>query len=76
VAKDPGGHAVLSWQAPPVDASHGPATLYRIERAPDPEGPWTEVGSATSTSWFAIDALTQAESWHYRVTAENSGGIE
>ena len=67
---------MLSWQAPPVDAGHGPATLYRIERALDPEGPWTEVGSATSTAWIDVDALIAPNSFCYRVTAENSGGVE
>jgi hypothetical protein len=76
VAKDPGGHAVLTWEAPPVDAGHGAATLYRIARAAAPQGPWTEAGSATSTRWVDVDALHDPDTDHYRVTAENSGGAQ
>ena len=76
LAKDAAGHAVLTWTAPPVDAGHGAATLYRVVRASAPQGPWTEVGSATSTRWVDVDALSAPDSYHYRVTAENSGGTE
>ena len=75
-APDTGGHLALTWNAPPVDSGHDAATLYRIERALDPQGPWTEVGSATSTRWVDIDALASIDSFLYRVTAENSGGTE
>ncbi|HEX6853248.1 MAG TPA: S8 family serine peptidase [Candidatus Polarisedimenticolaceae bacterium] len=76
VDKDAAGHVVLAWSAPPVDAGHGAATLYRITRAPAPNGPWTEVGSATSTRWVDVDALASPASDHYRVAAENAGGTE
>ncbi len=76
VARGAGGHAVLSWNAPPVDPGHDAATLYRIERATAPQGPWTEAGSATSTQWIDIDALVAADSFYYRVTADKSGGSE
>ncbi|HXV76737.1 MAG TPA: S8 family serine peptidase, partial [Candidatus Polarisedimenticolaceae bacterium] len=76
VAPDPGGHTVLTWQAPPVDEGHDAATLYRIVRAPGPQGPWTEIGSATSTGWVDVDAFGSDDSFYYRVFAENSGGAE
>jgi hypothetical protein len=76
VARGDGGHVVLSWTAPPVDAGHGAATLYRVARATAPQGPWTEAGSATSTSWVDVDALRASDSYYYRVTAGNSGGHE
>jgi hypothetical protein len=76
VAKDAAGHAVLTWTAPPVDAGHGAATLYRVTRAIATQGPWIEAGSATSTRWVDVDALGTAYSFYYRVTAENSGGHE
>ena len=76
LTKDAGGHAVLTWDAPSVDAGHGAATLYRISRATAPQGPWIEAGSATSMRWVDIDALTSPDSYFYRVTAENSGGGE
>jgi hypothetical protein len=69
-----GGHTVLTWVAPPVDAGHDAATLYRIERALAPADPFSEVGSATSTTWVDIDALGSPEPYYYRVRAENSGG--
>lgn len=71
-----GGHVVLSWNAPPVDAGHDAATLYRIESAITAQGPWVEVGSATSTQWTDVDALGAVETFYYRVAAENSGGGE
>lgn len=76
VASDPDGAVVLTWAAPPADAGHGAATLYRIARAAAPQGPWGEAGSATSTRWVDVDALAAAASFSYRVTAENSGGTE
>jgi hypothetical protein len=76
VGTDPAGHAVLTWDAPPVDAGHDGASIYRVERAVSPEGPFEEAGSATSTWWYDIDAFLSPESWYYRVTAENAGGAE
>jgi subtilisin family serine protease len=74
VAKDAGGHVVLGWDAPPVDTAHDAATHYRIERALDPQGPFTDAGSATSPRWVDVDALASTDSYYYRVTAANSGG--
>jgi hypothetical protein len=76
VGVDTGGHTVLSWDAPPVDGSHDAATLYRIERSTSPNGTFTQAGSSTVTSWVDVDALRSAESFYYRVVAENSGGTE
>ena len=66
----------LSWTAPAIDAGHGAASVYRVTRAVAPQGPWTEVGSATSTEWIDVDAQAASDSFGYRVTAENSGGPE
>jgi hypothetical protein len=76
VGTDSGGHTVLAWDAPPVDAGHDAATLYRVERAVSPEGPFTQAGSATVTRWVDVDALGAGEPYYYRVYAENSGGSE
>ena len=73
---DPGGHVVLAWSAPPVDAGHDVATLYRVQRASGAQGPWTEVGTATSTRWVDVDALHSPTPYFYLVSAENSGGRE
>jgi hypothetical protein len=76
VGTDSRGHAVLSWDAPPVDGGHDPATLYRIERASNPDGSFEEAGSATVTSWVDVDALEAQAPYYYRVFAENAGGSE
>jgi hypothetical protein len=73
---DPSGHAVLTWEAPPVDGTHDVATVYRIERAIGASQSFTEVGSATATRWVDVDALASAVPFFYRVIAENSGGSE
>jgi hypothetical protein len=70
VDKDAGGHAELTWVAPPVDGGHDAATLYRIGRDQAPDGPFVEIGSATMTRWLDIDALTAGDSYYYLVTAE------
>jgi subtilisin family serine protease len=69
-----GVHTVLTWDAPPVDAGHDAASLYRIERASSAQGPWVEAGSATSPRWVDVDAALASGSFLYRVIAENSGG--
>jgi len=74
VEAEPGGHTLLTWVAPPVDGTHDAATFYRIERAVSPSGPFTEAGSATSTTWVDIDALDSIDPYYYRVRAENAGG--
>jgi hypothetical protein len=76
VAIEPGGHTRLTWEAPPTDAVHDAATLYRIERAITPDGPFSEVGSATTSGWVDIDAVGAADPYYYRVRAENAGGSE
>jgi hypothetical protein len=76
IAVEPGGHTRLSWEAPPTDATHDVATLYRIERAIAPDGPFSEAGFATTLGWVDVDALGAAESYYYRVRAENAGGSQ
>jgi subtilisin family serine protease len=76
LSKDAGGHVVLQWDAPPVDAGHDPATLYRVDRAPSATDPFAEIGSATATSWFDVDGLGTASPSYYLVRSENNGGAE
>jgi hypothetical protein len=73
---DPGGHTVLTWDAPPSDGGHDAPSVYRIERAVSPAGPFTDAGSATVTRWVDVDALGAIDSFYYRVRAENAGGSE
>ena len=76
LAATSGGHVTLSWDPPPVDASHDAATLYPVERATSPSGPFAAVGSATEPDWIDVDALKVSASAYYRVRAANPGGIE
>jgi subtilisin family serine protease len=76
VTTDAGGHVVLGWDAPPVDAGHDAATLYRVDRASSAQGPFDEVGSAITTQWFDVDGVDAPGPSYYRVRAENSGGTE
>jgi len=76
VGKDANGHALLTWEAPPVDGGHDAATIYRIVRAVAPTDPFTETGSVTVTDWMDVDALGATESFYYLVRAENAGGGE
>ncbi len=76
LSKTADGHVLLTWTAPPADAGHDAASLYRVERAPAAQGPWTAAGSATSTHWYDTGALHDATTFFYRVRAENAGGAE
>jgi len=76
VDKDPNGHAVLTWDAPPVNGGHDAATVYRIDRETTSSVPFSEDGSATITLWIDVDALGATESFYYLVRAENAGGGE
>ncbi|MCP3981122.1 MAG: S8 family serine peptidase [bacterium] len=75
-AADPGGHVVLSWSAPPVDGGHDPATLYRVDHDVSAQGAFSEIGSATATTFADVDALAAPGVSYYLVRAENSGGPE
>jgi cellulose 1,4-beta-cellobiosidase len=68
LAATPGnGQVSLSW-----NASSG-ATSYNIKRATVSGGPYTTVGTATSTS-FTNTGLTNGTTFFYVVTAVNSAG--
>ncbi|MGC9452613.1 MAG: S8 family serine peptidase [Oceanipulchritudo sp.] len=60
----------LSWIDHAVDESG-----YRIERAPGPAGPWTEVfisGGPDVTEWSDLNA---GKGYAYRIRAEGPGGV-
>lgn len=69
-------HVALSWQSPPTDAGHDPATLYRIDRSTVANGTFAESGSSTTSDWHDIDATTEPKIFYYLVRAENAGGSE
>jgi hypothetical protein len=67
----------LSWAAPPQDATHGAATLYRVYRAAAAGGSFIEIGSPTAAFFVDLGAArTDQPDWYYRIVAENSGGSE
>ncbi|MEW5806039.1 MAG: S8 family serine peptidase [Acidobacteriota bacterium] len=66
----------LEWQAPPTDATHDAATLYRIYRSDKPDTGFAELGSATATFYLDLKELDDLDSHYYKVVAENGGGTE
>ncbi len=71
-----GPNVKLEWQAPPVDDTHDAATLYRIYRSSQPDTGFEEIGIATATFYHDINELNCPGNCHYKVVAENGGGIE
>ncbi|MEW5806037.1 MAG: fibronectin type III domain-containing protein, partial [Acidobacteriota bacterium] len=67
-------HAYLTWDVPPSDASHDPATFYRIYRSLAPDSGFVEIGKPTSPFYIDVDALVTPDNYYYKVKAENSGG--
>jgi subtilisin family serine protease len=74
LGKTASGHLRIDWVKAPADPDHDPATVYRVLRALSGSEPGVEVGSATATRWFDVDALGAREDYFYVVIAENSGG--
>jgi hypothetical protein len=68
----------LTWQEPASDPSHGRATFYRLERSPQPDGGFSEIGTPTGTLHVDLGfAGPSSPGLHcYLVYAENSGGSE
>jgi len=66
--------AAISWQG-----SVG-AISYDVERATEPNGPWTVVGKDVDDTWvryrplFSDNEATPGKSFYFRVRARNSGG--
>jgi serine protease AprX len=73
-AERDGGHVRLTWAAPPVDASHDRATLYRVLRSETPDGTFVEIGAPTSELFVDQDAALGPPNGYYKVQAENNGG--
>jgi len=61
------GEVQVQWMASPGAAS------YTIYRGPSSTGPWTNVGSSTTTS-FVDTTSAQGQTYHYMVTASNLAG--
>jgi carboxypeptidase T len=73
VARD-GAHLRLDWTAPATDASHGPATAYRVYRSASPSAGFAEVAWPTAAFAVLQDEAFAAESRYFLIVAENSGG--
>jgi len=68
-----GGSLLLTWSRPGVDEVHGPATIYRVLRAPSSHGPFVEIGTADVES-FTDPAAGGSGILYYKVVAENTAG--
>ena len=64
----------LEWLAPPSDATHDPATFYRVYRSARPDADFIELGAPTST--FYLDSGSAGSISYYYIKAENGGGSE
>lgn len=64
----------FEWQAPPVDASHGAATLYRVYSSPQPASGFAIDGLATQTFHVDADAAQGGTTAFFLIVAENGGG--
>lgn len=77
VPNDAGRALHLEWK-PSADDREGAVlvTLYRIERATDPGGPWTLVDSATAGNTTKTDQSVRRDlNYYYRVSAVGPGGV-
>ena len=59
----------LAWEPSPSPA----ATGYRVETAPEPDGPWAAVGTVGAGEQLFTHALTDPAAW-FRVVTESSLG--
>jgi hypothetical protein len=68
----------LTWQAPPADASHGPATRYSVRRSGAAASGFAEVGAPTDPFLrdLGMAGPSAPDALFYLVTASNSGGSE
>ncbi len=67
-------HVRVDWSAPPTDASHDAATLYRVYRSAQASGGFAV--ALTPTASFAVfaDELYVPSTAYFLVVAENNGG--
>jgi hypothetical protein len=71
-----GPHVRLDWTAPPVDGSHGPATLYRVYRSSNPSLGFVADGLSTEAWHVEQDETLVSAPAFWMVEAENGGGPE
>jgi hypothetical protein len=64
----------LDWTAPPVDAGHDPATLYRIYRSGQPDAGFAESGLSTEAWHMESGEAGLPDTVFFLVAAENGGG--
>jgi hypothetical protein len=72
--RSPGSNVRLEWEAPPVDAGHDAATLYRIYRSDRPEGGFAQDGLSTEPWHVEAGEAGLAGSVYFLVASENGGG--
>lgn len=69
-----GAHVVLGWTAPASDATHDPASLFRVYRSLSAGGGFAAIGASPTASFTDADAALPGGPLFYQVGAENAGG--
>jgi len=66
-----GSQLVLSWSAPTADASHDPAAFYETWVASNPGGPYSRLGTTTTTT---SEAAPDLQTRFFSIAAVNAAG--
>jgi hypothetical protein len=64
----------VKWTADSTAAGEE-RTGWILERAPQPDGPWTRVDSLAATGLAKTDTVKPGETWYYRVVGVGPGGL-
>jgi hypothetical protein len=64
----------LTWKAPDSDPTHGPATSYKVLRAGDARGPWSQAGAVTLPEFSESATVAPGTAIFYRIVSVNPGG--
>jgi hypothetical protein len=70
-----GTEVTLAWAKPAIDPLHGPVAFYRVFQATSPNGPFVEIGTATTESLVEpASTMSGGAILYYKVVAVNAGG--
>lgn len=71
---DKGTGIDVAWTADSTAAGEE-RIAWLIERAPEPDGPWTRVDSVGAGTLARSDTVKPGEAWYYRVLGLGPGGV-
>ena len=71
---DRGTAVDVAWTADSTAAGEE-RTAWILERAPQPDGPWTRVDSLAAATTQKTDTVKPGETWYYRVSGLGPGGL-